>query len=209
MKKRLLFAVGVLLMVFAYTSCKQREEDDDVVVNVPGENQLLRLFHELRDSVNAVGLYTNQGHDFGLLMQAHHRATIKMANQQLEDGDNQAIRDIAQAMITRKQAEIVEIQKFIDGHTPTVSETGKTFDSESKTLLAKMYQDGDAQTLTSDSDHDFAALMVPHHQNVIAMAQLYLRLGNNVTLRAVAQKMVDDETAELKALQDWLAGPQN
>ena len=43
---------------------------------------------------------------------------------------------------------------------------------------------------TGDVDRDFVAMMVPHHQGAIDMAQAVLRYGRNEQLRRLAQEIV-------------------
>jgi uncharacterized protein (DUF305 family) len=44
--------------------------------------------------------------------------------------------------------------------------------------------------MTGDPDHDFAAMMIPHHQGAIDMAKAELLYGKNPVLRRLAQEIV-------------------
>ncbi len=52
-----------------------------------------------------------------------------------------------------------------------------------------------------DADADFAALMIPHHQGAIAMAQAELRYGTNEQLRRLAQEMIVTQQQEIVAMR--------
>ena len=43
---------------------------------------------------------------------------------------------------------------------------------------------------SGDVDADFVAMMVPHHQGAIDMAQAQLRYGHNEQLRRIAQEII-------------------
>ena len=58
--------------------------------------------------------------------------------------------------------------------------------------------------MTGDADQDFARMMVAHHQGAIDMARVQLQYGTDPTLKAMAQKIVDDQTREIQQLQDWM-----
>lgn len=58
--------------------------------------------------------------------------------------------------------------------------------------------------MTGDADQDFARMMATHHQGAIDMARAELQYGKDPDLKAMAQKMVDDQTKEVQQLQDWL-----
>ncbi|KAA0578434.1 DUF305 domain-containing protein [Azospirillum sp. B21] len=58
--------------------------------------------------------------------------------------------------------------------------------------------------MTGDVDQDFARMMLSHHRGAIDMAKVQLQYGKDPELRALAQKIVDDQTREVAQLQDWL-----
>ena len=54
---------------------------------------------------------------------------------------------------------------------------------------------------SGDVDHDFVAMMTPHHQGAIDMAQLELRYGHSEQLRRIAQEIIVDQQQEIVAMQ--------
>jgi uncharacterized protein (DUF305 family) len=58
---------------------------------------------------------------------------------------------------------------------------------------------------SGDVDRDFASMMRMHHQQAIDMAREELRNGKDAEMKAMAQKIVDDQSKEVKELDDWLA----
>lgn len=64
-----------------------------------------------------------------------------------------------------------------------------------------------AITPSGDIDRDFAALMAPHHQGAIEMANLELRYGSNPMLRGLAAKVVVDRQQEIAAMRLALNQP--
>jgi hypothetical protein len=56
-------------------------------------------------------------------------------------------------------------------------------------------------------DHDFAAMMIPHHQGAIEMAQAELRYGSNEQLRRIAQEIIVDQQQEIAAMRFALDQP--
>ena len=54
---------------------------------------------------------------------------------------------------------------------------------------------------TGDIDRDFVALMVPHHQGAIEMAQAELRYGHNEQLRRIAQEIIVEQTQEIAVMR--------
>jgi hypothetical protein len=60
---------------------------------------------------------------------------------------------------------------------------------------------------TGDVDRDFVAMMVPHHQGAIDMAQAELRYGRNEQLRRIAQEIVVEQQQEIVAMHLALGQP--
>jgi uncharacterized protein (DUF305 family) len=56
-------------------------------------------------------------------------------------------------------------------------------------------------------DRDFAAMMIPHHQGAIEMAQAELRYGRNEQLRRIAQEIIVDQQQEIAAMHLALGQP--
>jgi Domain of unknown function (DUF305) len=54
---------------------------------------------------------------------------------------------------------------------------------------------------SGDVDTDFVAMMVPHHQGAIEMAQAELRYGHNETLRRMAQEIIVTQQQEIAAMR--------
>ena len=54
---------------------------------------------------------------------------------------------------------------------------------------------------TGDVDTDFVAMMVPHHQGAIEMAQAELRYGKNEPLRRMAQEIIVTQLQEIAAMR--------
>jgi len=60
---------------------------------------------------------------------------------------------------------------------------------------------------SGDVDTDFVAMMVPHHQGAIEMAQSELRYGRNEPLRRMAQEIIVTQPQEITAMRLSLGQP--
>ena len=54
---------------------------------------------------------------------------------------------------------------------------------------------------SGDVDRDFVAMMRPHHQGAIDMAQALLRYGHNEQLRRLAQEIIVTQQQEIAAMR--------
>src|SRR6266404_8170460 len=60
---------------------------------------------------------------------------------------------------------------------------------------------------SGDVDTDFVAMMVPHHQGAIDMAQAELRYGRNEQLRRLAQEIIVTQQQEIAVMRLALGQP--
>ena len=72
--------------------------------------------------------------------------------------------------------------------------------AENDAAMTKM-MDGMTVKPTGDVDADFVAMMIPHHQGAIDMAQAELRYGRNEQLRRIAQEIIVEQQQEIAAMR--------
>jgi hypothetical protein len=60
---------------------------------------------------------------------------------------------------------------------------------------------------SNDVDRDFVALMVPHHQGAIDMAEAELNYGHNEPLRGLAQEIIATQEQQIAAMRRALGEP--
>ncbi|WP_327371800.1 DUF305 domain-containing protein [Streptomyces sp. NBC_01217] len=71
-------------------------------------------------------------------------------------------------------------------------------------MQAMMKAMGDSSQ-TGDPDHDFAAMMVPHHRGAIAMAKAVLEHGKDPVLRRLAQEIIVTQQQEIGVMKSQLS----
>ena len=74
------------------------------------------------------------------------------------------------------------------------------FLKENDAAMTKMMNDMAVKS-TGDVDHDFIAMMAPHHQGAIDMSEAELRYGHNEQLIRIAQDIVVEELQEIAAMR--------
>ncbi len=75
-------------------------------------------------------------------------------------------------------------------HSPTLMGTAKPFGALMGEAMVSMDDAMKAAPMTGDPDHDFAAMMIPHHQGAIDMARAELLYGTDPPLRRPAIDLV-------------------
>jgi uncharacterized protein (DUF305 family) len=80
------------------------------------------------------------------------------------------------------------------------------FLGENHAAMTKMMTAMDVKP-TGNVDTDFVAMMIPHHQGAIDMAQAELRYGRNEQLRRLAQEIIVTQQQEIVAMRLALGEP--
>lgn len=80
------------------------------------------------------------------------------------------------------------------------------FLSENDAAMNKMMSDMVIKP-TGDVDRDFVAMMTPHHQGAIEMAQSVLRSSRNEQIRRLAQEVIVTQQQEIAAMRLAIGDP--
>jgi uncharacterized protein (DUF305 family) len=170
----------------------------------------------------------NIDRDFVSMMVPHHRGAIDMAEVELRYGHNEQLLRICQEIITGQLQEIAAMRIAVGekvssydamlaastqaGATPPAQAPShqapiirsvtveKPFLSENLIAMNKM-MDGMAVKPTGDIDRDFVAMMIPHHQGAIDMAQVELRYGHSGKLHPIVQEIIVDQMNEIALMR--------
>jgi uncharacterized protein (DUF305 family) len=69
--------------------------------------------------------------------------------------------------------------------------------------MAKMNHDMASAPETGNADQDFVAMMIPHHEGAVSMAEAELRYGHDPYLRHLAQQIIAAQKQEIAGMQNW------
>ena len=79
--------------------------------------------------------------------------------------------------------------------------TEKTFVQLMNDAMAVMDHGMKDAPMIGDPDHDFAAMMIPHHQGAIDMAKVELLYGKDPVLRQLAQEIIVAQDREITLMR--------
>ena len=93
-------------------------------------------------------------------------------------------------------------------NTGTTSTPANNYMQQMHTSMNNMMQQMNGMRATGDVDHDFATLMRHHHVSAVEMAQAQVAGGTDPALKAMAQKMVNDQQQEINVFDQYLQAHQ-
>jgi uncharacterized protein (DUF305 family) len=94
----------------------------------------------------------------------------------------------------------------VPSHNKSTRQTAdpNSFDLKMRAAMERMDRDM-AISSSGDPDRDFAAMMIPHHQGAVDMAQVELQFGRDPALRRLAQAIIVEQLQEIEVMQRQLA----
>lgn len=202
--------------------------DSHVAVAASAEDPFLALNRTAMNNMMAGMTVRPTGdadRDFVAMMVPHHQGAIDMAQAELLHGRNQKLLRIAQEIVVEQLQEIAAMRLALGepasptwvtngarrpaATTPpqkTTSAGDAAFVGRSNAAMHKMMTNM-AVKATDNVDHDFVAMMEPHHQGAIDMAQVELQYGQHPQLKAIAQEIIVDQMQEITLMRLALGEP--
>jgi uncharacterized protein (DUF305 family) len=198
---RYLYATALIVLVVC--SCKK----DNMTYTPPTtpsheDNRMMKEMHQMMSMMDTMNMSGDPDTHFAKMMKMHHKGAINMSKIITSEGKDAFIKSMADKMITEQTKEISELDSFLINHISQAE--NKEFNMKMETSMMKMHKSADLQYLNGNLDHDFATLMVPHHQSAIEMADLVIHYGHETAIAKMAAKMKEDQEKEIGELQDWL-----
>ncbi len=146
--------------------------------------------------------------DFVAMMVPHHQGAIDMAEAELSYGHNELLRRLAQEIIVTQQEEIAEMRHALvsTAASPSSRPEEASFLARSNAAMARMMA-GMKIKPSNDVDRDFVAMMVPHHQGAIDMAEAELSYGHNEPLLGLAQEIITTQEQQIVVMRHALGEP--
>lgn len=160
--------------------------------------------HENMKEMHSLELTGDPDYDFAKMMAKHHEGAIRMAEEELSNGKDEKLKQMAQKSMTTNREEIKKLEAFANKHKPTTGDTVSTM--KMMQPMKKMMGTMDHQSMmAATTDQNFAQMMSHHHQSGVEMAREYLSQGKSAELKNMAQKTLSEQQKEKEELDSWLA----
>ena len=140
-------------------------------------------------------------------MLGHHRGAVEMAKIELKYGTDEAMRQLAQDVITAQQAEIDVLNKWLASHPDAAKPKPNTVAMQQAYAKSMENMHGEMTLGVADPvpDMAFARGMLPHHIAAVDMAKVQLEYGTDEEMRQLAQDVIDTQQTEIDVMKNWIA----
>lgn len=166
------------------------------------KNPLMDVMHQHRMQMQSHTLTGDPDYDFATMMLLHHKGGVSMANIEIGEGTDAKIRNLAEAIKESQLKDTDVLKEFISAHKN--SEPDTAFLREMKAQLDDSNNDmQNTMQMRGNTDQLFRTLMAIHHEHGEALMRIYLKYGKYETLKALAQKMLQEHENQRIMLENF------
>ncbi|GAB2845068.1 DUF305 domain-containing protein [Hymenobacter ruber] len=221
-----LLGAGLLLL----GSCRSGPEETTDQHAPAAPASMMAALHTMAAHSQALPPTTNLDLYFAQLMRENHQAAVAMSALELAKGQDPDLRRLAQdiehahrQLVLGLDSAIARIQAqppTFPEHTTQSHELADLLEAATTGLhpaahrtIARAEGITDSQQVglskredagTGSIDRDYAALLIPHHQNSLTLARAELELGRDDALQKAAYLILQDQQREIEQVQAWL-----
>jgi uncharacterized protein (DUF305 family) len=171
---------------------------------------IMGAMHTMMDQMKAMTMSGDPDHDFTMMMIEHHRGAIQMSDAEARAGKDTTMKAKAESISAKQTKEIEKInglmQKLMAAMKGAATKPGAAdFQKGMTAAMEKMQTDMGQMKSGEDIDHQFASLMIIHHQGAIDMAETELAHGTHEEAKSVAKQTITDSKKDMEELKAWLS----
>ncbi len=148
-------------------------------------------------------------------MTMHHEGAIMSSEHMISDSERPELRELAANIEESQSEQIKQMQDFREEWYPNAEQTFGMPASMMGEMMGDGMMEGMMEGMMGGSmqemmggdatDEMFLRMMIPHHQMAVDMSEKALKEAENPELKDLAQKIKDEQTAEIKLMEGYLA----
>ncbi|NKQ58885.1 DUF305 domain-containing protein [Amycolatopsis sp. K13G38] len=146
---------------------------------------------------------------FAQQMIPHHRQAVEMAGLAASRSTNSQVKDLADRIEKAQDPEIQQMTAWLgQWGAAAPASTMASMPGMGNDSMPGMMSDADMQKLQQAGgaafDKMFLQMMVEHHEGAVSMGKTELAQGSNPDAKALAQRIIDSQTAEITEMRQLL-----
>ncbi|WP_162141791.1 DUF305 domain-containing protein [Daejeonella oryzae] len=164
--------------------------------------------HQMMNDMHQIPMSGNVDKDFAIMMKSHHQGAVEMSQYQITNGKDETLKNMAVKIDQEQKAEIKELERIIE----SLDKAPKNYDPKKKESGFAQVLDENMQMMMDMSkmdtsmatDHQFVAMMIPHHQSAVHMAEGFVQYGKDERLLNLAKKIIVSQKKEIIDFNNWM-----
>ena len=224
MKSNILLGAALVVSTYTMQSCNNTSSDSSKKVmdsskshmaksgsmddgSMQMDKSMMTSMDGMKGMMKDMKMTGDFDYDFANMMMAHHQGAVDMAKVEIAKGTNAEMKAMAQSIVAAQEVEINEFKAMLKNYKmPTeIKKEGGEMHNELAKTMDKMDATMKGVAMTGNTDKDFAMMMLPHHESAVTMAEDELSHGKNLALKKMSQKIIEEQSKEIKMFNDWLA----
>ena len=190
------------ILILALTAACSRDKSNDFGKTIGETANAAATKSDTSAMANMPGMSNmtgNPDHDFLRMMSDHHKGLTLLAHEAVKRTDAVAVKEDARKMDRKQDAELDTMmtmlsEKYKDDYTPMVMASNQATADSLMKLPGSTYARG------------FLQAVISHHTDGIRMMDEYLPKLSDPAIKAMAQRMRNDQQKEVAQLRAKLAG---
>ncbi|OJV13251.1 MAG: hypothetical protein BGO21_15085 [Dyadobacter sp. 50-39] len=169
------------------------------------KNPFMAMMDTMMTKMEAAGGSISVETGFITQMIPHHEGAIAMANYQIKYGKSFVMIQLAKSILAEQTNELQKMKLWLvqaPEKSPAIDPTG--FDKSMAQTMHLMMERMPDPTALTDTDHDFARIMIPHHQAAIDMAKAAISFSRDQQTSAFAKQIIASESIEVEQMSAFL-----
>lgn len=147
--------------------------------------------------------------EFAQMMIIHHRGALEMAELAVEKASSEDVRTLADQIVQAQDPEIRLMTRWLETWGEELPDTAEHGGMDHGGMEMEGMDQGEAmaeleQLSGADFDRRFLELMTEHHRGAVEMSQELLETGENADARELAEKIIQDQEAEISTMEGLL-----
>ena len=209
MKKYIVGAAAIVFAVAIQSCNTESKKETTTTMDGMEHKDSMNMDHSNMAETHSMGAMKMTGDfdlDFANTMMVHHQSAVDMAKDIIAKGSNAEVKAIAQNIVTAQEGEIAQFKNITANYKmPEMKKEASEAHNELGETMEKMETEMKGMTKTGNADKDFLMMMIPHHKSAVTMGEDELSHGKNLELKKMAQKIMDEQTKEIKQFEMLLS----
>ncbi|GAB3603924.1 DUF305 domain-containing protein [Microbacterium aureliae] len=143
---------------------------------------------------------------FTRMMIPHHEQAVEMSDLLLGKDDIDAdVADLAQQIKDAQQPEIDQMEEWLDEWDVDMPGSDGDHMGHGDGMMSEGDMDALEDAEGAEASKLFLEQMIQHHEGALEMAEVALENGESADVRALAEAIVESQTAEIELMREMLA----